>query len=61
LRFRYSRLDPELLAMLRTMERLREIFDELVLRTGGNVEEALRWMKELQRRGYLPPGADLSK
>jgi len=61
MRFRYSRLDPDLLALLRTLERLREIFDELVLRTGGNVEEALRWMKELQRRGYLPPDADLSK
>jgi Ca-activated chloride channel family protein len=60
-RFRYSRLDPELQALLRRMEDLRKAFDELVLRTGGNVEEALRWMKELQRRGYIGKDVDLER
>jgi uncharacterized protein with von Willebrand factor type A (vWA) domain len=61
MRFRYSRLDPDLQALLRMVEDLKEIFDELVLRTGGNVEEALRWMKELQRRGYIGKDVDLEK
>lgn len=61
MRFRYSRPDPEILALLRTMERMRQVFDELVLRTGGDVEEALRWMRELQRRGFLPGDVDVSR
>jgi len=60
-RIRYSRLDPDLLALLRTIEDLRRIFDELVLRTGGDAEEALRWMRELQRRGYLGKDVDLER
>jgi Ca-activated chloride channel family protein len=58
-RLRYSRLDPELLARLASDRELRRLFDELVLRTGGDADEALRWMKELQRRGYLPATVDL--
>ena len=61
MRFRYSRLDPELLERLRRMRDLRRLFDELVLRTGGDPVEALRWMEELRRRGYLPEDADLQK
>jgi len=59
MRFRYSHLDPELLALLKALEDLRKVFDELVLRTSGNAEEALRWMKELQRRGYIGKDVDL--
>ena len=61
MRFRYSRLDPELEDLLRRLEDLRKVFDELVLRAGGNVEEALRWMKELQRRGYIGKDVDLER
>lgn len=58
---RYSRLDPDLLALLRTVRDLRRLFDELVLRTGGNVEEALRWMREMQRRGHVGRDVDLER
>jgi len=60
-RFRYSRLDPDLLERLRSLRGLRRLFDELVLRTGGDAAAALRWMEELRRRGYIPKEADLSK
>jgi Ca-activated chloride channel family protein len=61
LRFVYSGLDPDLRALLRAVEDLKRLFDDLVLRTGGNVEEALRWMKELQRRGYIGKDVDLER
>jgi uncharacterized protein with von Willebrand factor type A (vWA) domain len=57
--YRYSRLDPELLALLFTLQQLRKLFDELVLRTGGDVDEALNWMRQLQRRGYIDEDVDL--
>ena len=53
MRFLYSRVDPDVRALLSLVEGLRKLFDELVLRTGGDVDEALKWMKELQRRGYI--------
>jgi uncharacterized protein with von Willebrand factor type A (vWA) domain len=60
-RFRYHRLDPSLLAALKDEELLRKLFDELVLRTSGDADEALRWMKELRRRGYLRTDMDIEK
>ncbi len=59
MRFLYSALDPRLLDALRGLDALRKLFDDLVLRTSGDVEEALRWMRELQRRGYIPAEVDL--
>jgi uncharacterized protein with von Willebrand factor type A (vWA) domain len=61
MRFRYSRLDPALQDLLRTVQDLKRLFDELVLRTAGNAEEALRWMNELQRRGYVGADVDLER
>jgi len=61
MRFEYSRLDPEVQALLKMVEDLKKLFDELVLRTGGDVDEALKWMKELQRRGYIGRDVDLER
>src|SRR5438128_1624652 len=38
---------------------LRRLFNHLLLQTGGEVEEAMRWMRALQDRGYLDPDVDL--
>src|SRR5437762_3383014 len=38
---------------------LRRLFNHLLLQTGGDVEEAMRWMRALQDRGYLDPDVDL--
>jgi uncharacterized protein with von Willebrand factor type A (vWA) domain len=38
---------------------LRRLFNHLLLQTGGDVEEAMRWMRALQERGFLDPDVDL--
>lgn len=43
-------------------EQLKELFLQLLMHTGGNVEEALEWIKELaDRYGLWPEGMDLEK
>ena len=58
-RQRYSYLDPELIRQLLSEMGLRRLFNHLLLQTGGDVEEAMRWMRALQDRGYLDPDIDL--
>lgn len=58
-RFRY--LDPDLLnALLAELDLLR-LFNQLVLASGGDPEQAMEWMRELQRRGYLDEHLDLDE
>lgn len=59
MRHRYSHLDPDLIRRLLSELGLRRLFNHLLLQTGGDVEEAMRWMRMLQQRGYLDPDVDL--
>src|SRR5438874_5143591 len=59
MRHRYSYLDPELIKQLLAEMGLRRLFNHLLLQSGGDVEEAMRWMRALQDRGYLDPDIDL--
>ncbi|HEY0590150.1 MAG TPA: VWA domain-containing protein [Thermoanaerobaculia bacterium] len=59
MRHRYSFLDPDLIRRLLAEMGLRRLFNQLLLQTAGDVEEAMRWMRELQRRGYIDPAVDL--
>ena len=59
MRTRYAHLDPELIQRLLAEMGLRRLFNHLLLQTGGDVEEAMRWMRMLQQRGYLDPDLDL--
>jgi len=59
MRHRYSHLDPDLIRRLLSEMGLRRLFNHLLLQSGGDVEEAMRWMRMLQERGYLDPDADL--
>ncbi len=61
MRYRYQDFPADLLRQLLTMEELTKLFWQLVLQTGGDVEEALRWMKYLQDRGLIDPGLDLGQ
>lgn len=61
MRHRYFHLDPDLIRQLLTEIGLRRLFNNLLLQTGGDVEEAMRWMRMLQERGYLDPGLDLDE
>lgn len=57
--YRYGELPLELLQALLTYEELLRLFLDLVTRTGGDVEKAMAWLKELQRRGMIDPNIDL--
>ncbi|MEE8278409.1 MAG: hypothetical protein V3R89_06785 [Thermoanaerobaculia bacterium] len=51
MRHRYSYLDPDLLrALLAGLDLLR-IFNQLLLASGGDVDEAMQWMRYLQQQG----------
>jgi Ca-activated chloride channel homolog len=61
MRSRYSHLDPSLIQRLLNELGLRRLFNHLLLQAAGDVEEAMRWMRELQARGYLDPDLDLDE
>ena len=57
--YRYGELPLDLLRALLTHDELLRLFLDLVTRSGGDVEEALSWLKELQRRGIIDASIDL--
>ena len=59
MRHRYSHLDPELVKALLAGLDLMRVFNQLVLAAGGDVEEAMEWMRHLQKQGYIDDGVDL--
>jgi Ca-activated chloride channel family protein len=60
-RSRYSHLDPDLIRRLLSEMDLRRLFNHLLLQAGGDVDEAMNWMRELQARGYIDPDVDLDE
>ncbi len=57
--FRFSAFDPEALAKDELLQRLAHLFRELLLRTAGDVGDALGWLDELaQRHGLWRHGLD---
>ena len=61
MRHQYLYLDPALIqAILAGLDLLR-LFNQLVLATGGDVEEAMEWMRYLQQQGHLPEEIDLEQ
>ena len=59
MRHRYRHLDPALLqALLQAMDLMR-LFNQLLLASGGDPEEAMEWMRYLQNEGYIDASADL--
>jgi Ca-activated chloride channel family protein len=58
-RYRYADYPADLLRRLLTFQELTRLFLQLVLQTGGDVEEALRWMRYLQERGIIDERIDL--
>ena len=59
MRHRYGYLDPRLLQALMEGLNLHNIFNQLVLAAGGDVEQAMEWLRQLQEQGVLPEGYDL--
>lgn len=61
MRHRYRHLDPNLIrALLAGLDLLR-LFNQLVLASGGDVEEAMEWMRYLQQQGYIDEDIDLER
>ncbi len=58
-RFEYRDWDPGLARKLREMKELLELFRFLLLKTDGDVEQALEIMRALQDRGHIDPSVDL--
>jgi uncharacterized protein with von Willebrand factor type A (vWA) domain len=56
---RYFEWDDQLVRDLYDHLGLRRLFNHLVVQQGGNVEEALRLLRDLQRQGYLDSSFDL--
>jgi uncharacterized protein with von Willebrand factor type A (vWA) domain len=50
---RYARFDPRRLALEQRFDQLRRLFLELLLRTNGDVDEAMRWLERLGARHEL--------
>ena len=61
MRFIYSEWDDNLFAKLKNLKDLLSIFNYLLMRLSGNVEETLRMMESLQEQGYLDPSYDLEE
>jgi Ca-activated chloride channel homolog len=59
MRHRYLYLDPDLLRQLLAGLDLLRLWNQLVLASGGDVEEAMAWMRHLQQEGYIGAGVDL--
>jgi len=58
-KFAYSEWNEALAQYIRNLENLRSLFYQLLLRSDGDVEMALRWLEQLQEQGHIPPDWDL--
>lgn len=61
MRHRYFYLDPELLQSLLSSLDLKRLFNQLLLASGGDVNETMEWMEYLQEQGYLSEEIDLQE
>jgi len=52
-RFQYSRFDEQLMQSLARFDGLLQLFNYLLLKTDGDVEQAMEWMRRLLERGIL--------
>lgn len=59
MRHRYFHLDPAYLQSLLAGMDLLRLFNQLLLATGGDVDEAMEWMRHLQQQGYIDERIDL--
>jgi Ca-activated chloride channel homolog len=60
-RHSYFHFDEELLRRLLDQQALKRLFNQLLLQSGGDVERAMDWMRQLQMRGLIDPSLDLDR
>ena len=61
MRHRYRHLDTDLIRSMLAGMQLQSLFNQLVLASGGDVEQAMEWMRYLQQQGYLDENVDLDE
>lgn len=61
MRYRYSKWDDEEIKRLLALFGLMDLFNQLLLITSGDIEEAFRILKILQQRGVIGPDIDLDE
>ncbi len=59
MRHRYGYLDPEVIKAALAGLDLTRLWNDLVMMAGGDPEQALEWMRQLQAAGHLDPTVDL--
>ncbi len=59
MRHRFFHLDPALLDSILAGLSLERLFNQLLLAAGGDVEEAINWMRYLQEQGHIDLAVDL--
>ena len=59
MRHRYFHLDPDLLRQLLAGIDLQRLFNQLLLASSGDPEQAMDWMRYLQEQGYIDQSVDL--
>jgi len=60
-KFIYSEINLEKYGSVKNFKELLKLFNQLLLRTHGDVEEAFKWMETLQEREYISKDIDLKK
>jgi uncharacterized protein with von Willebrand factor type A (vWA) domain len=60
-KYRFEAFDEAFLRAISQFKDLLAVFQQLVLKTNGDVERALEWMRILQDQGYLPADWDLDR
>jgi uncharacterized protein with von Willebrand factor type A (vWA) domain len=58
-RHRYFHLDPDLLRQLLAGIDLQRLFNQLLLASAGDPEQAMDWMRWMQEQGYIDESIDL--
>lgn len=61
MRHRYHYLDPDLLRALLAQLDLQKLFNQLLLASGGDPEQAMDWMRQLHEQGYISEKVDLEE
>lgn len=59
MRYRFEAFDESIRRMLEQFRDMLSVFHYLLLRSGGDADRALDWMRELNDAGHLPRGWDL--
>jgi Ca-activated chloride channel homolog len=60
-KFVYSQWDEEFFNRLKQLQTMMAIFNYLLVKLNGDIEESFRLMEKLQREGLIDPSADLGE